>query len=113
MIATPLTDKAAIKWENLGGGEFVDANFARELELQIAAIKASGSLREAVLAERERCAIAAWDEERQRALREAARVIEANRLLDEAFGFVNPPLADAISEYLSQFNPDNKEENKP
>lgn len=51
-------------------------------------------------------AMAAWEEERQRALRESARVIAANRLLEEAFSHVrNIPLADAISEHLAQFNP--------
>ena len=63
-----------------------------------------------------RCAaaIASWDEERQRALREAGRVIEAkrlladaNRLLDEAFSHVrNIPLADAISEHLASCTPE-------
>ena len=60
-----------------------------------------------------KAAIASWDEERQRALREAARVIEAkrllseaNKLLDEAFGFVNPPLADAISAHLASCTPE-------
>ena len=52
--------------------------------------------------EREQIAIESFDEERQRALREAARVVAANRLLDEAFGFVNPPLADSIADYLTR-----------
>ncbi len=48
-----------------------------------------------------KAAIASWDEERQRALREAARVVTANRLLDRAFGHVtNTPLAGEISDYL-------------
>ena len=56
--------------------------------------------------ERAGAAIAAWNEERQRALREASRVIEANLLLEEAFSHVrNIPLADSIAEYLAQFNP--------
>ena len=65
--------------------------WARQLEEELAESK-----------ERERVAIASWDEERQRALREAARVVAANRLLDEAFGFVNPPLADSIADYLTR-----------
>jgi len=65
--------------------------WARQLEEELAESR-----------ERERVAIASWDEERQRALREASRVVVANKLLDEAFGFVNPPLADAISEHLAR-----------
>jgi len=52
--------------------------------------------------ERERVAIASWDEERKRALREGARVVAANRLLNEAFSHVrNIPLADDISKHLA------------
>ncbi len=59
---------------------------------------------EAELSNRCQCAIDSWEEERQRALREAGRVLSANELLREAFSHVrNIPLADDISAYLSQF----------
>lgn len=52
------------------------------------------------------CAILSWDEESNRALREASRVVRANRLLDEAFSHVrNIPLADAIAAHLAESNP--------
>jgi len=64
--------------------------------------------------EREQCAIASWDEERKRALREAGRVLEANKLLEEAFSHVrNIPLADDISKHLAQFNPQPTTHNSP
>ncbi len=53
---TPRTDSSATKWGKYRDGEFVPADFARTLETELAA------------------AIASWDEERKRALREAARV---------------------------------------
>jgi aspartokinase-like uncharacterized kinase len=64
--------------------------------------------------EREQIAIESFDEERQRALREAGRVVEAkrlladaNRLLDEAFSHVrNIPLADDISAHLASCTPE-------
>ena len=87
----PRTDKKVAgmiaRGQSADGLEF----WARQLEEELAESK-----------ERERVAIASWDEERQRALREAARVVAANRLLDEAFGFVNPPLADSIADYLTR-----------
>ena len=87
----PRTDKKVAdmiaRGQSADGLEF----WARQLEEELAESK-----------ERERVAIASWDEERQRALREAARVVTANRLLDEAFGFVNPPLADSIADYLTR-----------
>lgn len=64
--------------------------YAGELEMELNEAK-----------ERERVAIASWDEERLRALREAARLVVANKLLDEAFSHVrNIPLADDISRHL-------------
>ena len=52
--------------------------------------------------ERERVAIASWDEERQRALREGERVLEARRERDEARGALvsERALADRLAENL-------------
>lgn len=80
------TSQTPVQGRDPSGLEF----YARALEMELGEAK-----------ERERVAIASWDEERQRALREAARLVVANKLLDEAFGHVkNIPLADDISRHL-------------
>jgi hypothetical protein len=107
MISTPISDANCFEPAAAGSmsrasssnpGAYVPVAVCRELEIQLAAVKESY----AVAASERLAAIASWDEERKRALREAARVVTANRLLDRAFGFVNSPLAGEISDYLTK-----------
>ena len=106
MNLSPKTDAAEVRWGDYREGYFVDASLCRSIEIEL-----HGTIEQLKISKhREYVAIRVCDEERKRALRESNRVTESRRklaraleLLDEAFGFVNPPLADSISEYLSQF----------
>jgi len=75
---TPRTD-AAVKLTFGKGHNTVCPNFARELERELTALTAErDQLRDQLAAARHRetIALASWDEERNRALREGARVVE-------------------------------------
>jgi hypothetical protein len=79
MSDTPETDAEVMLCHGIPDGfnspelSYVSSKFARKLERERDEAR-----------ERERVAIASWDEERQRALREGERVLEARRERDEA-----------------------------
>jgi len=75
---TPRTD-AAVKLTFAAGHNTVCPNFARTLERELTALTAErDQLRDQLAAARHRetIALVSWDEERNRALREGARVVE-------------------------------------